>query len=193
MGNHLDLTLPVHYRRKFKQLLYEYNRPFPLPYYFGPFLRGKHEVNIADLGSGPVCIVGNIWGNVKINIFASDVRQRVYSKLWEQEKCKLITPIEYQDMENLTYPDEFFDIVHCINALDHTLDVSRALSEMKRVVKKEGYIYLRHFYNQMNVHGGRGHYWNASAKGFSNGETLIPLEGFKTIDDGYCIISTMRK
>lgn len=189
----LDLDLPDHYRRKIRQLAYEYNREFPLPYYFARMIKSKSDVKIADLGSGPVCILGNIWGNTKIKIYASDARQPSYERLIKKENIKLLVPIECQDMENLTYEDNFFDVVHCVNALDHTKDAQKALDEMFRVCKKGGYIYLRHAHNQRRAHNGNGHFWDASIKGFSNGQITIPLKNFITVDDGYFIISVFKK
>lgn len=189
----LDPNLPDHYRRKIRQLAYEYNREFPLPYYFARMIRSKKEVKIADIGSGPVCTLGNIWGNTKIKIYASDVRQPSYEILVKKENIKLLTPIEYQDMENLTYEDDFFDIVHCVNALDHTENAQKAIDEMKRVCKKGGYLYLRHGHNQRKAHSGNGHYWDASISGFSNEKVNIPLENFITTDDGYFITSIFKK
>lgn len=189
----IDPNLPDHYRRKFKQLVSEYNKPFPLPYYFARFIRGKKSIKIAELGSGPVCTLGNVWGDVEIEIHASDLRQPSYKKLQEKERCKLLIPIEYQDMEILTYPDNFFDVVHCVNALDHTNDAQKALDEMKRVCKKGGYIYLRHVHNQKSAHHGNGHYWDARVDGFYNRKIRIPLDDFITTDDGYFIVSIFKK
>lgn len=188
-----DLGLPDHYRRKIKQLIFEYNRSFPLPYYFHEFLKGKSEVNIADLGSGPVCTLGNIWGNVKINIYASDIRGDTYTELVNQQGVQLITPIEKQNMEELTYSANFFDVVHCVNALDHTKDAKKALEEMKRVCKVNGFVYLRHTRDQLNANGSRGHYWNARPDGFRNEDSIITLEGFSTTFDGLYVISVWRK
>lgn len=193
ISNGIDPNLPDHYRRKIKQLAYEYNRVFPLPYYFGEMIRLKKVVKIADIGSGPVCTLGNIWGDSEIKIYASDLRQPSYKTLIEKEKIKLLTPIEYQDMENLTYPDNFFDVVHCVNALDHTNNAQKALDEMKRVCKKDGYIYLRHAHNQRRAHKGNGHFWDASITGFSNGKIHINLESFISGDDGYFITSVFKK
>jgi len=92
----------------------------------------------------------------------------------------------------MTYPDEMFDVVHCVNALDHTRDVRKALSEMKRICKKGGLIYLRHAPNQKDYLRG-DHFWNVSEKGFDNGKELIKLDGFKTGTDGFRIISIMYK
>lgn len=182
-----------HYEKRIKKLIHEYNRPFPGPYYFARFLRRKNEAKIADIGSGPICILGNLWSGVKLTIYASDINQPEYAKMLEEENCKLVTPVEYQDMESLTYPDEFFDVVHCANALDHTKDAQKALDEMKRVCKKGGYIYLRHLHNQKKVNGGRGHFWDAKKNGFFNGKSLVTLDGFLTADDGFFIVSIMKK
>lgn len=79
-----------------------------------------------------------IWGKVNLKIYASDILANEYAKLTHEV---LRTPIEYQDMENLTYLDESFDVVHCVNALDHTKNAQKALSEMKRICKTGGYIF----------------------------------------------------
>lgn len=188
MGN-----LDSHYTRRIKDFIEIYNRYFPLPYYFGRFLRGKKEVKIADLGAGPVCTLGNLWAGVKIEIYASDTLAVEYNKLVDYQNCKLIIPIEYQDMQNLSYPDNFFDVVHCVNALDHVKDVKKAISEMKRVCKPGGFVYLRHGHNQKKANGGKGHFWDAKARGFFDGKTLVTLDGFHTFDDGHYLISTFDK
>lgn len=186
--------VPQNYKKRIRQLLYEYNRPFPGPYYFSRLLRGKNKVKIAELGAGPVCTLGNIWGDVEISIIASDLRAEAYYKLIEPFGVSLVTPIEYQDMENLTYEDESFDVVHCVNALDHTPDAKSALSEMKRVCKTGGYIYLRHAHNQKTAHRGRGHFWDVKKGGITNGIETIKLENdWQTIDDGEFIISIYHK
>lgn len=181
-----------HYERRFSQLVNEYNRIFPGPFYFSRLIKAK-EVTIADLGSGPVCTLGTLWAGVKIKIYASDIKQPQYSKLWEKNGVTPLIPIEYQDMEKLTYKNESFDIVHCVNALDHTYNPEKALNEMKRICKTGGYVYLRHIRDQKAVNSGRGHYWNASKKGFSNGTTTISLDDFITTDDGYFVVSLWRK
>lgn len=185
--------VPEHYRRRIKQLLHEYNRPFAGPYYFARLLRGKSTAKIADLGAGPVCTLGNIWGGTNISIIASDMRADAYLKLIKGEKATLLTPLEYQDMENLTYEDESFDVVHCVNALDHTPDAQAALAQMKRICKVGGYIYLRHAHDQLSAHRGRGHFWDVKAGGITNGSQTIKLDGWKTTDDGDFVVSIFYK
>ncbi len=65
--------------------------------------------------------------------------------------------VEYQNMEELAYPDDTFDLVVCINALDHTRDAERAIKELIRVSKKWVYVdcaLIQH------TTSGKNHYWD---------------------------------
>lgn len=170
----------------------DYNKVFPMPYYFNHVL-GKHGTHkIADLCAGPVCRLGGKKAGTKIEIYASDVLAEEYKELVKKHFEELLIPVEYQDVENLTYPDEFFDIVHCVNGLDHTEDIKKALSEIHRVCKKGGWIYLRHSPDQKKLIG-TGHYWNATLEGFNNGEEFVKLDGFEISTNSGFIIATKYK
>ena len=182
-----------HYKKNVGFLVRDYNKVFPIPYYLNDVFYGNGgDYKVADLGAGPVCTMGSRKRGNDITIYPSDINAKEYKGYTDAIGQELLFPIEYQDMENLTYPDEMFDVVHCVNALDHTRDVRKALSEMKRICKKGGLVYLRHSPNQKNFLRG-DHQWNVSEKGFDNGEELIKLEGFKTGTDGFTIISIMYK
>lgn len=96
-----------------------------------------------------------------------------------------ITPydIRYgQDMEQITYPDNTFDIVHCRNALDHTKNAPLAVREMIRVCKPEGTVFIKCWLDQKDT--GHKHFWNAKADGtLANGEMSFNLKdlGFKIL------------
>lgn len=47
-----------------------------------------------------------------------------------------------EDAENISYEDESFDIVIANHMLYHLKDIDKALKEMKRVLKKDGYIFI---------------------------------------------------
>lgn len=169
------------YQRTFAKKVNFFNRPASLPSYFEPMIGNKKEVLIADLGAGPVCILGNLWKNVKTRIYASDILQKEFEPLWEAHNTTPIVPLEYQDMENLTYKDNFFDIVYCENALDHTLDAVKALKEMIRVCKSGGWIYLRHAPDQRSRFGGI-HAWDVNLVNgecvFSNPDNTFSLSDY---------------
>lgn len=118
-----------------------------LPDYFEPMIGDKKEVTIAELGAGMFCTIGSLWKTAKVNIHASDVLADEFNRMLKDAGITPFIPLERQNMENLTYPDKFFDIVYCCNALDHCTDPAKAIKEMYRVLKPGGWIYLKHFVN----------------------------------------------
>lgn len=186
----------------------KFNHATPLPEYFRQMIGNKKEVWIADLGAGVISAVGNTWEGVKVHLYPSDVYGNEFMSFYEFWKFKPFIPIETQDMENLTYKDEMFDIVHSTNALDHCVDPRQALKEMYRVCKKGGWIYLRHIPREgVNNRYMLQHQWNIEKEGedcaFWNYQDKFLLseciKGFKTIEkvelpnEPITIVSTLQK
>jgi len=198
------------YANKLRYKEKQFNRLFPLDDYFKPMIGDKREVSIADLGAGMFSTTGSSWPTAIVRMYPSDILSDDYNQLLKDKGVTPLIPVEKQDMTNLTYPNEFFDIVHCVNALDHCENPVSALKEMYRVCKYGGWIYLRHFLNNGEYHHYHGfHKWNLSK---SNGDCFIWGEkvtdccyfaeyfnGFSTytqdipISPGVIIVSTMRK
>jgi len=161
-----------------KKLTY-FNRALPLLDYFIPLIGDKKEVKIADIGSGPYPTTGQLLPGVKVELYHSDLRG--FENFWNNNQTVPLYPIEVQDMEELTYEDNFFDIVHCVNALDHTKDALSAVKEMIRVCKPGGWVYVDCSLNQHSVRK-KKHYWDAKEDGkFINetGEFDLKDFGFK--------------
>lgn len=160
------------YQQKMPHKLKAFNHEFQLPDYFAPLIGDKKEVVVADLGAAAISTTGSTWPDTKVTIVASDILDYGYPDL--------LIPIEYQDMENLTYPDESFDIVHVVNALDHTENPQKAVEELKRVCKKGGFVYLRHTENEGEKERYAGfHNWNITRDGrMWSKDTEFQLEGF---------------
>lgn len=135
------------YRKKWSHKTKQFNKEIELPGYFMPMIGDKKEVNIAELGAGIFCTIGNKLPGVKVNMYASDALADDFTKILDEKGVKRLIPVEKQDMAHLTYPDNFFDVVHCVNALDHVMDPLDCLHEMFRVCKPGGFIYLRHNQN----------------------------------------------
>ncbi len=156
-----------------------FNRSLPLSDYLIPFVENKKEIKIVDIGSGPFPKTGQTLEGVKIEAHYCD--RRDFTEFWKKEKTIPLFPIEYQDMEHLTYSDDSFDIVHCFNALDHTVDAESAVKEMIRILKPSGWIYIYCALDQLTV-SGKGHYWDAKEDGtFVNEKSKFNLKdyGFK--------------
>lgn len=46
------------------------------------------------------------------------------------------------ETKKLPYPNNFFDMIFCMEVLEHLLDSSLLFSEMRRVLKPKGYLYI---------------------------------------------------
>lgn len=149
------------YRKKLPWKARQFNRKLSLPYYFKDLIGNKKEVSIAEIGSGMFCTIGSTWEGVDVSMYPSDILAEQYNQILKECDVTPLVPVEKQNMENLTYQDNSFDIVHCVNAIDHTMDILKALREMYRVCKPGGCIYLRHFINVGEKEGYYGmHMWN---------------------------------
>lgn len=150
-----------HYIRKLPWKVRRHNHESYLPDYFKPMIGDKKEITIAEVGSGMFCTIGSLSKTAKVKIYASDILAPEFNKILKEHNITPLVPVAMEDMESLSYPDNFFDIAHCCNALDHTPDPLKAIKEMYRVVKPGGYIYLRHFVNVGEHEKYRGlHSWN---------------------------------
>jgi len=150
-----------HYRRKLWWKRRAFNHDFTLPEYFRDMIGDKKVIRVADIGAGSICTVGNKWDGVEVQMYPSDLLADEYNQLWVDAKKKLLIPIEKQDMEALTYPAGSFDIVHCVNALDHCEHPDQAIKEMIRVCNPGGWVYLRHRQNEGEHQKYAGfHQWN---------------------------------
>lgn len=176
----------------------------PLSYYFAPMLVGKDSVTIADVGTGPYSFLGTYWPTCYVRVIACDIMADVYNELLREKGIILSIPVERQDMEGFTYRDCTFDIVHCVNALDHTTNPSRALREMYRICKPKGWVYLKHFPNEgIRQHYTGLHIWNiekVEPDNFRiwNGQNDIlaskVVKGFRTkIDKDGMIVSVCQR
>lgn len=171
---------------KLKSKAEYFNRPLPLSDHFIPLIGDKREVRIVDIGSGPYPITGQHLVGVRIEIHYCDNHDP--TDFWTMVEQTPMFPIEYQDMEKLTYPDNSFDIVNCVNALDHTRDALSALKEMLRVVKPGGWIYIDCALDQHTSQRKR-HYWDAKEDGtFVNETDKFDLKDFgfsiENVDNG---------
>lgn len=172
--------------KQFVKRIAHYNKLLPLAEYLIPLVGDKKEVKILDVGSGPYPITGQLLEGVNVEVRWCD--QQDFQYFWDRYKTTPVFKIEVENMEKLSYPDESFDIVHSINALDHTKGALTALKEMIRVCKPGGWVYIDCALIQHTTRGHR-HYWDALENGiFENEFAKFDLRdyGFKIqfIDNG---------
>lgn len=87
----------------------------------------------------------------------SDFSQAMISSIDKSITSKSNVKIEVIDIDDIPYPNEFFDIVIANHMLYHVSNIDRALKEVSRVLKKDGTFYattnsdygIRYYLNQI--------------------------------------------
>ena len=174
--------------RVVKEYAIRSNQNLPLADYLVPLVGDKKQVRILDAGSGPYATTGQLLDGVEIEITYCD--RKVFNLFWQELGLEPLHRIDLENMEELSYPDKFFDIVHCVNALDHTEDAETALGELIRVCKLGGWVYIDCALDQLTLQGKR-HYWDCKYDGkFVNKTKTFDLKdyGFEIdYNDGHTV------
>jgi ubiquinone/menaquinone biosynthesis C-methylase UbiE/uncharacterized protein (UPF0335 family) len=110
---------------------------------FEQFLNKGHNKRILDIGTGTGEFLGLIHHlyqdyDQMIGIDASSRMIDMANTRNQHDKISF----QVMDASNLEFKDDSFDLVTLSNSLHHLDDIPGILSEMKRVVKKDGYILI---------------------------------------------------
>jgi SAM-dependent methyltransferase len=120
-------------------------------------------VSILDVGAGPLTSVGKVHPEKELRLVAVDPLASEYNRLLERAGIEPPVRTVPGEAEKLLerYRRESFDIAHADNALDHSADPLEAIDNMLAVVKRGGYVVLRHLVNagERNFYLGL-HQWN---------------------------------
>ncbi len=135
-ASNLDARLEIH--RRFSTNPYGW-----FNWIFDTLAKLPKETNVLELGTGS----GALWVNipdkipVKWNIILSDLSQGMLDAAWRN---LVVTgrnfKFEQIDAQAIPYPDETFDVVIANHMIYHIPDREKALSEIKRVLKKGGHL-----------------------------------------------------
>jgi LPS sulfotransferase NodH/tetratricopeptide (TPR) repeat protein/SAM-dependent methyltransferase len=125
--------------------------------------QGQDTYAVLDVGSGPVSDFGLGGLDKIINLYMVDPLASEYNALLNELRlCDAVRPINVAG-EDLTkaFPNSFFDLVHCSNALDHSCDPMRVIREMIAVCKPGCWTHLSHVNNVAVIESYHGlHQWN---------------------------------
>jgi SAM-dependent methyltransferase len=127
---------------------------------------GRHlgsSRRILDVGAGPVSTLGKYFLGESVDLIAIDPLASMYNDLLNEFELTAETPTILGFAEDLTtqFSPQSFDVIHCSNALDHSLDPLRALEEMLVICKEQGVVILNHSVNEAEKAGYQGlHQWN---------------------------------
>lgn len=130
-------------------------------------------IDILDVGAGPLTVLGKKSNDTKLNIIAVDPLAKYYDELMDKYGVKPVVRTEKLEAENLTsrFLQNTFDLVFAQNCIDHSFSPESAILQMLKVVKPDGYVYMRHGQNEAIKENWQGlHQWNFSEE---NGHFII--------------------
>lgn len=101
-------------------------------------LQSGDELKIIDLGCGEGKFLKLVEENFKnVKTFGIDIEPRVL-----EIKKFLRAEIKVADIRNSGFPDVFFDVVFCLDALEHFENLEKPVDEIKRILKPDGLLII---------------------------------------------------
>jgi len=99
-----------------------------------PELESKDDLKIIDLGCGQGIFLKLLEEKFKnIKTFGVDIEPCVL-----EAKKFLKAKIKIADIRNSGFPNDFFDIVFCLDVLEHFKNLEEPIREIKRIVEPDG-------------------------------------------------------
>ena len=120
-------------------------------------------VAIVDVGAGPLTALGKTYPGKTLSITATDPLAAEYSQIMRRSGIEPpIPPIACRGEALLErFPPGTFDIAFARNALDHSADPARVITNMVHLVKEGRFVVLRHLRSVGKHQFYRGlHQWN---------------------------------
>ena len=124
---------------------------------------GLREIEVLDVGAGPITALGYVSKKFDIRITATDPLADAYSILLQE--AAVTPPIKTQKCfgENLLqhFGSRRFHVCHSSNALDHSMDPLTILLAMAQLLYPHGLMYVKVFRNEGEKARYSGlHNWN---------------------------------
>ena len=120
-------------------------------------------IRVLDVGSGPISCLTPYSSSNKIELVCTDVLAHTYNEMLQRHGILGLPRVEEVKAEELrsVFGEQWFDVVHCSNALDHCANPLIAFIEMYRVCRNNGILVLWSFENEGKQSGYDGlHQWN---------------------------------
>ena len=125
--------------------------------------RIDRPIRIIDVGAGPLTTLGKRLPNAELMLVPTDPLARAYAELTARHGIQPPIPTVYCAAEDLPYkfPVNYFDFAYARNSIDHTADALAAIKAMVAVVRRGGWVILRHRPNEGAGAAYQGlHQWN---------------------------------
>lgn len=96
---------------------------------------------VLDLGCGGGYVARELFSKTNAQIYGIDNSEKAINLAVELSKGTNIK-FEKANVTKLPVPDDFADVVLCIGVIEHVRDYEKCLEEIKRVLKRNGCIYV---------------------------------------------------
>lgn len=160
------------------------NKQRMVPWLFDKYKFHK-DFRILELGCGN----GGQWSgridNLPINcmLILTDISDGMVDIAWQKYSKYSNVLVQHVDIQNIPFPNDTFDVVIANHMLYHILDLDKALSEVKRVLKFNGL-----FYATTNGNGGMRPYLHDALKRFNPKLDSFKSELSFTLQNGQRIL-----
>ena len=108
------------------------------------FIEPKRKWLVLDIATGGGHLALTLSPKVS-KVFSTDLTEQMLDQVTKQAKEKKINNLEtkQEDVHNLSFKSDTFDLVCSRIAPHHFHNVNKALEEMSRVTKRDGYIFIQ--------------------------------------------------
>jgi SAM-dependent methyltransferase len=123
----------------------------------------QEEIQILDVGAGPLTILGKKHPSKRLIIQAVDVLAESYDELLARYHVQPVVRTTFADAERLTekFAEDEFELVTARNCLDHAADPVEAIRQILLVTKRGCFAVLDHAENEGETQSYHGlHQWN---------------------------------
>lgn len=105
------------------------------------FLNGRHFDSMLEIGFGSGVLLPEL-SKRSDRVFGIDIHNSIYKVKEMLKKENIDTKLTRGDILHLPYKDESFDCAISIATLEHVKDLSKAVFEIKRILKVNGFAVL---------------------------------------------------
>ncbi len=138
-----DVLIP--FNRKWTQdPLHQWSRQWEYPFVFSKLQHMKRSTRVLDAGSGitffPYLLSSSFKGT---EIFCAD-KDELLIKIYRKISGPNHKGVKFSrtNLEQLSFPDKYFDAIYCISVLEHSKQVTNIINQFHRVLKRDGLLLL---------------------------------------------------
>lgn len=172
-------------------------RYFPLydDYWLSALLRDvptSSGIKVLDYGCGAGLLLDKLKGRFN-DVYAIDIEKDLIFNLQRLQENTANTSF-LCDGKKLAFKDNTFDLVICRGVLHHIKDITRALSEIKRILKSNGYLIISEPTRDNNLWRMVGDTFTKVVRSFPSHHHIFTTKELKDIlkKEGLLVISKTR-